>query len=139
MSNQEVRELAKRLIREVWSVDGNIDAADEILAENYVIRGKPENLPWPATREGEKQWAAAFREALAIRSRIQDIFVDGDRAAIHWKATGTHQGELFGLPPTKKSFTVHGVSLIRVRDGKVVENRTIADQFGLMQQLGAMG
>lgn len=138
MSKQEIRELAETLIHEVWSVDGNMDAADEILAEDYVIRGMPENLPWPATREGEKQWAAAFRQALGIRSEVQDVFVDGDRAAIHWKTAGTHQGEFFGAPPTGNSFTVHGVSLIRVRDGKVVENRTIADQMGLMQQLGAM-
>lgn len=139
MSEQETRKLAERLIREVWSVDGDLDVADEVLAEDYVIHGQQENSPWPPTREGEKQQAAAFREALGIRSEVQDILVDGDKAAIHWRTTGTHKGEFLGMPPTGKTFTIHGVSLIRVREGKVVENRTIADQFSMMQQLGAMG
>lgn len=136
MSEQEIRSIAERFIREVWSVDGNVEVADELLAEDYAILGIPPGLPWPPTREGEKQWAMAFRSALGIRSEVQDVLVDSDRAAIHWKTTGTHKGEIFGVPATGKSFTIHGVSLIRVRDGKVVENRTIADQMGLMQQLG---
>lgn len=138
MSEKETRTLAEKLIQEVWSVDGNLDAANEVLAEDYVINGQDQNAPWPPTREGEKQQAAAFRAALDIRSSVQDVLVDGDKAAIHWQTTGTHQGEFMGMPPTGKSFTIHGVSLIRVREGKVVENRTIADQFGLMQPLGAM-
>ena len=137
MSEQEVRNVAERLIREVWHVDGNLDTADEILAEDYVIHGQ--EGPWPPTREGEKQQAAAFRAALDLRSEVEEILVDGDKAAVHWRTTGTHKGEFMGMPPTGKSFTVHGMSLMRVRDGKVVENRTIADMAGLMQQLGMGG
>jgi len=138
MSEQETRKVAERLIREVWSVDGDIDVADELLADDYVIQGQQEESPWPPTKEGEKQQAAAFRSALGIRSQVQDVLVDGDQAAVHWRTSGTHKGEFFGMPPTGKSFTIHGVSLLRVQDGKVVENRTIADMFSLMQQLGVV-
>ncbi len=131
MSEQEIRSIGERFIREVWSVDGDVEVADELLTPFLASR-----RAGPGTREGEKQWAMAFRSALGIRSEVQDVLVDSDRAAIHWKTTGTHKGEIFGVPATGKSFTIHGVSLIRVRDGKVVENRTIADQMGLMQQLG---
>lgn len=138
MSEQETRKVAERLIREVWSVDGDIDVADELLADDYVIQGQQEESPWPPTKEGEKQQAAAFRSALGIRSQVQDVLVDGDQAAVHWRTSGIHKGEFFGMPPTGKSFTIHGVSLLRVQDGKVVENRTIADMFSLMQQLGVV-
>ena len=138
MSEQETRKVAERLIREVWSVDGDIDVADELLADDYVIQGQQEESPWPPTKEGEMQQAAAFRSALGIRSQVQDVLVDGDQAAVHWRTSGIHKGEFFGMPPTGKSFTIHGVSLLRVQDGKVVENRTIADMFSLMQQLGVV-
>ena len=42
------------------------------------------------------------------------------------------------VAPTGKQATITGVSIERVVDGKIVEDRTNWDTFGLMQQLGAV-
>lgn len=138
MSEQETRRLAEQFTRDVWNVDGNLDVADAILADDFVEPGLPADFPFAPTREGHKQQAAMYRSALNLTTETQDIIVEDDRAAIHWRARGTQADEFFGVPPTGKAFDIQGVTLIRVRDGQIVEARAIADRLGLMQQLGAI-
>lgn len=40
------------------------------------------------------------------------------------------------MPPTGKQFTIPGVSLLRLENGKVVEAWIIQDQLSMLQQLG---
>ena len=50
--------------------------------------------------------------------------------------TGTHQGELMGIPPTGKRISVTGVHYGRARDGMAVEHWAGVDTLGMLQQLG---
>ena len=52
--------------------------------------------------------------------------------------TGTHTGPWMGIPPTGRPVTVKGMALYRLQDGKIVEQWTIGDTLGLLQQLGAV-
>lgn len=52
--------------------------------------------------------------------------------------SGTHKGELMGVPPTGKHVAFDVSDILRLRDGKVVEHWNVVDIAGLMQQLGAM-
>jgi predicted ester cyclase len=51
---------------------------------------------------------------------------------------GTHQGELFGVPPTGKPLSIEVIDILRVRDGKITDHWNLVDQLGLMRQLGAV-
>jgi predicted ester cyclase len=51
---------------------------------------------------------------------------------------GTHQGELWGIPPTGREVEIRSVSTSRIEGGKIAEHWTCADQLGMMQQLGVM-
>jgi predicted ester cyclase len=55
-----------------------------------------------------------------------------------WSAKGTHRGDLAGIPPTGKPVSVTGISIDRIAGGKIVETWGIFDQFGMLQQLGAI-
>lgn len=57
-------------------------------------------------------------------------------AAHHWTVTGTHAGEFMGHAPTGRQFTIDGISIYRIADGRLVEEHTIWDALGLMKQLG---
>ena len=46
---------------------------------------------------------------------------------------GTHKGDPMGIPPTGKQVTVTGIGIIRVENGKILEESINSD---LMQQLG---
>jgi predicted ester cyclase len=68
---------------------------------------------------------------------IQFMLADGDKVAAHWTATGTHSGELMGVPATGRPIDFRGVSVVRIEDGKIVDIWGASDWLGLMQQLGA--
>lgn len=51
---------------------------------------------------------------------------------------GTHQGELMGIPPTGKQVSVSMIIVYRITDSKIAEHWVVADQLGLMRQLGAV-
>ena len=58
--------------------------------------------------------------------------------ACHVILTGTHRGELAGIPATGKSVEFDCTDIIRVEDGKVAEHWGTTDNMSLMQQIGAV-
>jgi glyoxylase-like metal-dependent hydrolase (beta-lactamase superfamily II)/predicted ester cyclase len=80
-----------------------------------------------------------------MRFQILDILAHGDKAAVHWRITGTFAGPgtLNGLEPNGARLDLQGCDVITVRDGKVAwndaytDNMTIARQLGLMPPLGS--
>ena len=116
------------------------DAVAAVFAEDAVLieAGSPNVL----------RGRAAIRErAVALLTAFPDfhlerieLLVDGDRHADRWIMTGTHRGELFGIPPTGRSVRVEGATFTRMGEhGLVVEDVHFADMAGLFAQLGANG
>ena len=104
---------------EVW-IKGNVAAMDEFMAPNYVDHpGLPGLPPGP---EGMKQALSSYRTAAPeLQATLDDIFAAGDRVALRWSARVTHLGEWLGLPPTGHHFTMSGISIYRLAEGKAVE------------------
>jgi predicted ester cyclase len=51
--------------------------------------------------------------------------------------TGTHSGNLFGIPPTGKKVDVYEIAILKLSQEKIVEGWFMADEAGLLKQLGA--
>ncbi len=64
------------------------------------------------------------------------IFGDGDKLVQYWSFSGTHSGPFFGIERTGKPVNIEGVTLIRMDNGKIAEQRDVIDNLELMQQLG---
>jgi len=137
MGEHDLKAIARRETEEIFG-KGNLDVADEIIAPEYV--GHDPALPEPTRGpEGVKQAAAGYRAAFSdMTVTVEQQVAEGDTVVTRWTARGTHDGELFGIAPTGKQGTVTGISIERFVDGKVVEDHTNWDTFGLMQQLGAV-
>jgi predicted ester cyclase len=91
------------------------------------------------TDENLKQHIRMFEVAFpGYQLSAEDLVVEDDRAAIRSIMTGTHQGELMGIPPTGKQVSVPLMVFYRVAGGKIVEFWMNADTLGLLQQLGAI-
>ena len=118
---------------------GDIDGFGELLADDFV---EHEELPVGApTREGVKDF---FRMEIAafpdLTMTVEDIVDGGDKVVARVRFTGTHQGELMGMPPTGKSVNVQVIDIMRFADdGLVHEHWGVFDAMGMMQQLGAIG
>jgi predicted ester cyclase len=65
------------------------------------------------------------------------ILQNGDQVGFRYTIQGTHQGKLFGIPPTGKPVTVSGMGMVRLTDEKLVEAWQSWDVLSLLQQLGA--
>jgi steroid delta-isomerase-like uncharacterized protein len=93
----------------------------------------------PPGFEGRKMFYGAFISAFPdVYVQVQDQVAEGNKVVTYWAATGTHNGELMGIPATGRSVTVGGIAIDRFEDGKSVEHWEIFDQMSLMQQLGVV-
>jgi steroid delta-isomerase-like uncharacterized protein len=69
---------------------------------------------------------------------IEDQVGEGDKVATRMTWRATHTGDFQGLPPTGKQIAVSGITITRIKDGKIVEHWPSIDQLGMMQQLGVI-
>jgi predicted ester cyclase len=137
MSAQENKSVVRRELEEIFSQGGNLDAAEEIYAPDYV--GHEPTFGDVHGVEGAKQFAATYRQAFPdVQTTMEDQVGEGDKVVTRFTARGTHQGESedFG-PPTGNRIEVTGITIERFsEEGKIVEDWTNFDALGLMQQLG---
>ena len=135
MSAEENKAIARRYIEEAWNRH-NPDAIDELLSPDYLNHAAvAEHQRGIAGAKHILNWLmAAFPDT---RFDIEDIISDRDMVAIRGTASGTHEGEFAGIPPTGKRFAVQQVHWLRVAEGKVAEHWAVRDDLGMMRQLGA--
>jgi steroid delta-isomerase-like uncharacterized protein len=63
------------------------------------------------------------------------MMVQDNQVWSRWEITGTHNGTLYGIPPTGKSIKALGITLFEIEDDKIRSLKTLFDGLGLMQQL----
>jgi steroid delta-isomerase-like uncharacterized protein len=136
MSAQENKAFYNRITEAIWN-KGDLDAVDELFAPDVVIHSAP--AEWPSGTEGVKATVSMYRGALPdLKLTSNLVIAEGDKVANYWTLSGTHSGELMGVPGTGKRIETYGVSVVRFEGGKIVEIFGASDQLGLMQQLGAI-
>jgi predicted ester cyclase len=87
-----------------------------------------------------KQFAAGMREAFPdLQVTIEEQRAEGDRVLTRFRTRGTHQGELWGIPPTGKEVQITNMSMCRIEGGKMAEEWPAPDRLGMMQQLRVIG
>jgi steroid delta-isomerase-like uncharacterized protein len=134
MSTEDNKALVRRLYAEVMG-KGNMTEADELLSTRYV-----EHLPVPTPgREGLKQLVMMVLSAFPdIHPTVEDAVAEGDRVAVRIVARGTHQNAFMGIPASGKAVEWREMHIYRVAGGEIVEHWGVIDQFGLLQQIGAI-
>ena len=89
--------------------------------------------------EAYKQFISMYFTAFPdARLSIEDMIAEGDTVTVRQMFYGTHQGELMGIPPTGKQVSATGMTLIRIANGKAVEQWANYDDLGMLQQLGVI-
>jgi steroid delta-isomerase-like uncharacterized protein len=130
----------KAIVRRFWGVweEGNIHLVDELLGPDY-INHSPGIPDQPTGPEGVKAVVTMFRSGMPdLRVVIEDLIAEGDKVAVRYTLEGTHEGELFGVPPTGRRLSIKSITVERVSDGKIREHWRVTDSLDMMQQLGAI-
>ena len=115
---------------------------DAIRLEGLLDDGFRFNNPPPGLtpdKKGAIAMSQMFRKGFPdLSMRIQKIVIQGDNVAVRAIGTGTHKGEFMGVPPTNKHTETGIVSIVTIRNGKIVEDVTEFDSLGLFTQIGAV-
>jgi steroid delta-isomerase-like uncharacterized protein len=129
------KQLVEAFIQELFT-KGDLEAVDRYLDPNLVNH----DAPFPAAPEGPEGMRLAarkYREALPDwHSDIEQLIAERDLVVEVFTASGTHHGELMGVPGTGKTLTLRGINIFRIDDGRIVERWGQLDQLGILQQLG---
>lgn len=64
--------------------------------------------------------------------------VQGDRALQTFNGRATHTSELFGIPPSGRTFDLRGIFGFTFRNGLIAHERRLYDFTGLLLQLGVL-
>lgn len=127
----------KAVVDRLWEAYNLHDPAilDEVCADNFVHTDPPggsfnlDELKFAITNVVLNAYPDA-------RWDIDDVIAEGDEVVTHFTFSGTHEGELMGIPPTGNKVSVTGTGIFRIVDGKIVEWTDNLDYLGMFQQLG---
>jgi steroid delta-isomerase-like uncharacterized protein len=70
-----------------------------------------------------------------LRLTQEHCLVQGSQVALFWHARGTHRGPLLHIPPTGRTVSVRGVSLLTLHEGLIVHCRRLWDVAGMLRAL----
>jgi len=134
VSIKENKVISRRWIEEIWQKAASID---ELLSEdfsfNYASSGTEPN------RETYEDFVKIYLERFPdIKFSVEDVVSEGDKVAVYWKGEGTHKGEFWGVAPTGKKVKVAGISILQIKNGKIVKEWGYQNNLDFMQQLGAI-
>ncbi len=127
--------LTKRYLKEMYE-KGNVEIAYELVDAEHVlhvpadagdVRGQS------AVQKRAMKFHAAFPD---LKFGFNEILAADDMVAVQWTFTGTHKGAFLGVEPTGRTVVVDGLSLSRIRDGRIVESWGFWDTAQLLGQLG---
>jgi predicted ester cyclase len=135
---QRNKELVLRLKKSQGTPE-NAAIVRESQAPNFRrLRGGMPNLAANARDQGFPEPGLYLRDAFPDRvDEMVETVAEGEMVGLLWRIRGTHRGNLFGIPPTGRTIDVYEAGIYRVQDNKVVEAWFMADEAGLLKQLGA--
>ncbi len=116
------------------------DAIAALAADDYVLidcaSGEKYEGPEGARRNAEG-WLTPFAD---VSVEVLNVVESGDWAVAECVGRGTHSGPMqtpMGeVPATGKQIELHFCSVVKVRDGKIVEGRDYYDAMTIASQLG---
>ena len=136
MNSQDNKALVRRFYEEIDK--GNLDAMDELVAENYIDHNPP---PFPGLgsgREGLKKAFEIFWKATPGYHRIEDQIAEGDKVVTRMTSYGKHEGDLPGAPATGNEMKMTSITIHRIENGKLAEKWAEKDMIALLTQIGVM-
>lgn len=140
MSPEELKRRARRLAEEVFN-QVDLAVAEELISPDYVhhVPLMPGDQP-PHGIAGVKEFVTGMRQTFPdFHVIVEDEIAEGDRVVQRITASGTHDGDFFGVAPTGKKVAFDVIEINRIGpDGKFVEHWSSVDLLGVLQQLGAL-
>jgi predicted ester cyclase len=136
MDSEQNKQIVRRFVDE-YQTRASETAFEELLDPDVIDHSRPPGIAPGA--EGVRQQFDGFRAAFPdFRATILDQVAEGDKVVTYKAFHGTHEGDLWGIPPTGREVEILVIDIVRIRDGRIAEHWNVVDQLGLMRQLGVL-
>jgi len=112
MTPEENKALVRRFYAEIDK--GNLDAMDELVAENYIDHNPPPFPGLASGRAGLKQAFEIFWKATPGYHRIEEQIAEGDKVVTRMTSYGKHEGDLPGAPRTGNELKMTSITIHRI-------------------------
>jgi steroid delta-isomerase-like uncharacterized protein len=101
-----------------------------------------EDVPLGIVNRGKEQLRAFGRQVFDafpdVRIELTSQFAARDWALLEWVMSGTHKGDLPGMPATNAAFSVRGATALELKNGRISRNSDYWDLATLLTQIGLM-
>ncbi len=138
MSSAANKQIARRFYEEVCN-QRKFDLICQFAAENYQHHNP--SLP-PEMQHGRDNFARVlgmfFSAFPDLQGTIDLLIGEGDKIVSRVTWSGSHGGDLMGIPPSGRPVNFSVIEIYRLVDGRFVEGWAALDMLGLMQQIGAI-
>jgi steroid delta-isomerase-like uncharacterized protein len=131
------KQILADFLREIWT-EGKVDAVDRYLADRYTIHHDPGD-PW----DGETLSIEGFKNRL-VQSRamapdqifqVEKMVAEGNEIAVAWSWSGTHLGDIPGIPASGRKITMTGLTIYGFDGNRLTGHWQVADRLSVFQQL----
>ena len=135
MALEDHKALVSEFYERLWN-RWDTAAVSEVLSPNIRFRGSLgiEKRGHEGFIEYVEFIQAAFPD---FHNTVEEIIAEGDRVAVRLTYRGTHQGEIFGVPPTNRRIEYAGVALFTFEQKKISEVWVLGDMLAVMRQIEA--
>jgi steroid delta-isomerase-like uncharacterized protein len=114
-----------------WRIAEN----EHIYSPEYVGHAGDQNFTRAQDRAAVEGWKTFSPEG---KMTIMQMVAEGDRVVVLWNGEGVNTGEGNGLPATGRPFKVTAMTMFRLKDGKIVEEWNVFDNYAFLSQLGLL-
>jgi steroid delta-isomerase-like uncharacterized protein len=136
-ASSDLKHLTRRWFEEVWN-----EKRTDTIYELFSPEGKGYGLGPSGYIEGPKMFEQFHQRFLSAFSDINidigDVIAEGDKTAVRFTCSATHDGPGLDMPASGNQVSFSGMTWVTWRDGKIVEGWNNYDQFEIMRQIGAL-
>lgn len=130
--------VVKRYLEVMGTTEFAAVATASEAANHKLLRHEFENLKYNADDPVLAEVMQPELEAITDRTNaIIQLIGEGDTVAARLQMTGTHKGNLYGIPVTGKAIDIALAAVFKLESGKIVESWFMAEEARLLRQLGA--
>ncbi len=137
--SEENKALVQRWFDEVWN-KGRASAIDEMFDQYGIAHGLSDDAGKPLCGPGgfkpfHEQFRGAFPNILVT---VEEMIAEGDLVAARCSVRGKHTGDHLGFAASDSPIAFTGITIVRIKDGKIVEAWNNFDFMKMYKQIGAL-
>jgi steroid delta-isomerase-like uncharacterized protein len=129
-------EAVVRRFYEQMNNERKLELANELFTSDHKMHDP--QVPSEDGPDGMAATVKVYQDGVDGHWGIEEVFSVDDKVVVRWTGSGTHVGEVNGIPATGKPIRVDAISIHQMRDGKIAETWEVWDTLGFLQQLGVV-